>query len=126
MGSDGIAVSDCFSLKTRSDCRSGRTNAVFRGVAIGLGRCLDQLRRISVTDEAFGHELSKSPRSPIQCVIAAGGFPDENVEGLSNAALITAAPWNQTQYFSIKRFRKFSSDRRSHKGTIQGGRSDPH
>src|SRR5262249_43445860 len=110
----GIALSNCFSLKTRSDCRSNRTNAVFRGVAIELGRCLQQSRRVSVTDETFGHKLAKSPRGPIQCVIAAVGFPDNNVEGLSNAALITAGPWNETQYFSIKRFRKFSPDRRGH------------
>src|SRR5215831_21263616 len=126
MGSDGIAVSNCFSPKTRSDCRSNRTNTVFRGVAIEFGRCLQQARRIRVTDKTFGHELAKSPRSPIQCVIAAGGFPDKNVEGLSNAALITADPRKETQYFSIKRFRKFSPDRRSHKGTIQRGRPDPH
>src|SRR5215831_6484000 len=106
------------SLKTRSDCRSNCTHAVFRGVAIEFGRCLQQPGRISGTDETFGHELAKSPRSPIQCVIAAADFPDNNVEGLSNAALITAGPWNETQYFSIKRFRKFSPDRRSHKGTI--------
>src|SRR5262245_53862645 len=97
----GHATSSCLSLKTRSDCRSNRPNAVFRGVAIEFGRCLQQARRISVTDETFGHELTKSPRGPIQCVIATGGFPDKNVEGLSNAALITADPWNETQYFSI-------------------------
>src|SRR5262245_579313 len=124
MGSGGIAVSN--RLKTRSDCRSNRTNAVLRGVAIEFGRCLQQARRISVTDETLADELAKSPRSPIQCVISAGGFPDKNVKGLSNAALITAGPWNETQYFSIKRFRKFSPDRSSHKGTIQRGRSDPH
>src|SRR5262249_15303882 len=109
-----------------SDCRSNRTNAVFRGVAIEFGRCLQQSRRIGLADETFGHELAKSPRGPIQCVIAAGGFPDNNVEGLSNAALITAGPWNETQYFSIKRFRKLSPDRRGHKGTIKRARSDPH
>src|SRR5262245_65613509 len=98
MGLD-VATSNCFSLKTRSDCRSNRTNAVFRGVAIEFGRCLQQSRRIGVTDETFGHELAKSPRSPIQRVIAAGSFPDKNVEGLSNAALITAGPWNGTQHF---------------------------
>jgi hypothetical protein len=66
IGSGGIVVSNCFSLKTRSDCRSNRTNAVFRGVAIEFGRCLQQSGRISVTDKTFGHELAKSPRSPIQ------------------------------------------------------------
>src|SRR5262249_57729714 len=102
MGLGGIAVSNCFNLKTRSDCRSNRTNAVFHGVAIEFGRCLQQSGRIGVTDETFGHELTKSPRSPIQCVIAASGFPDKNVNGLSNSALIPAGPWNETQYFSIK------------------------
>jgi len=86
------------SLKTRSDCRSNCTKAVFRGVTIEFARCLQQPGRIGVTDQAFGHALVQSPRSPIQCVIAAGGFPNENVEDLSNAALITAGPWNGAQH----------------------------